>query len=98
MRPARQFTALDLISGIASLCHPKLDLKPEPLDVAYVLQHSHEMDGCEETKFIGVYRSRGAANTAMQRLRLTPGFRDHPNAFSIDEYRLDEDHWTEGFV
>ena|SRR6266550_2407493 len=119
MRPARQFTALDLIPGIArpltpnggsipvpglgrpcdaSLCHHNLYLESEPLVVAYVLQHTHETDGCEETKFIGVYRSREAAHMAMGRLRLTPGFRDYPKAFSIDEYRLDEDHWTEGFV
>jgi hypothetical protein len=73
-------------------------LELEGLDVAYVLQHSYETDGCEETKFIGVYRSREGANIAMERLRPTPGFRDHPNGFSIDEYRLDEDHWAEGFV
>ena len=80
------------------LCHHKLYLESEPLDVAYVLQHSYETDGCEETKFIGVYRSREAADLAMQRIRPTPGFRDHPNGFSIDEYRLDEDNWVEGFV
>ncbi|TME83098.1 MAG: hypothetical protein E6I47_05290 [Chloroflexi bacterium] len=73
-------------------------MESEPLDVAYVLQHSYETDGCEETKFIGVYRSREAADLAMQRIRPTPGFRDHPNGFSIDEYRLDEDNWVEGFV
>src|SRR5712691_4779993 len=67
------------------LCHHNLYLESEPLDVAYVLQHSYEMDGCEETKFIRVYRSREAADLAMQRLRPTPGFRDHPNGFSIDE-------------
>jgi hypothetical protein len=73
-------------------------LESEALDVAYVLQHSYETDGCEETKVIGIYRSREAANMALQRLRATPGFGDHPSGFSIDEYRLDEDHWAEGFV
>ena len=73
-------------------------MESEALEVAYVLQHSHETDGCEETKFIGIYRSWDAANIAIQRFRAAPGFADDPSGFSIDEYRLDEDHWVEGFV
>ena len=64
----------------------------------FVVQHSYELDGCEETKFIGVYTTRQAADEAIRRLQLTRGFRDHPAEFSVDEYPLDLDHWTEGFV
>jgi hypothetical protein len=64
----------------------------------YVLQHSYELDGCDETKLIGVYSSLTSAEGAKHRLRLQPGFRDHPEEFSVDAYDLDIDHWTEGFV
>ncbi len=64
----------------------------------FVVHHSYELDGCEETKLIGVYTTRQAANEAIGRLQGAPGFRDHPADFSVDEYALDLDHWTEGFV
>ena len=64
----------------------------------FVVQHSCEFDGCEETKLIGVYTTRQAADEAIRRLAVAPGFRDHPNDFSVDEYPLDVDHWSEGFI
>ena len=64
----------------------------------YVLQHSYELDGCDETIMIGVYSSAAAAEEAVRRLCLQPGFLDHPNDFTVDAYELDEDHWTEGFI
>jgi hypothetical protein len=64
----------------------------------YIVQHSYELDGCDETKFIGVYRTREAAEATITRLLKQPGFWDHPDAFSIDLYALDEDNWTEGFA
>ena len=68
------------------------------LIAVFVLQHSHDLDGCDETKFIGVYRTRETADAAIARLRAQPGFRMHPDGFSIDGYDLDMDHWTEGFA
>ena len=64
----------------------------------YVLQHSHELDGCDETKLIGVYSSLASAEGAKQRLRLQPGFRDLPDDFALDAYELDIDNWKEGFT
>jgi len=69
-----------------------------PVKSVFVVQHSYEQDGCGETKFIGVYTTRQAAEDAIRRLQVTPGFRDHPAEFSVDEFPLDLDHWTEGFV
>lgn len=68
--------------------------------IVYVVQHEHPvLDGdAEEVKFIGVYSSREGAERAVERLRRAPGFVDWPEGFTIDAYRLDEDHWTEGFV
>lgn len=63
----------------------------------FVLQHSYELEGCEETKFIGVYASEQDAQDAIGRLKLQPGFIDRPSDFHIDEYEINKDHWTEGF-
>ena len=63
----------------------------------FVLQHEYEVDGRDETKLIGVYSSRAAAEAAVARLCGQPGFSRHPDGFSIDVYSLDQDHWTEGF-
>src|SRR5262245_40265926 len=64
----------------------------------FVLQHTRgEGAPDSDTKFIGVYSSREAAISAAERLRERPGFNDHPEGFSIDEYQLDHDHWTGGF-
>ncbi|MFN3189951.1 MAG: hypothetical protein ACE361_05455 [Aureliella sp.] len=51
----------------------------------------------DDAKLIGVYRSLSAADAAIARLSDQPGFRDHPAGFTVDEYTLDKDHWTEGF-
>ncbi len=68
------------------------------MTTVYVLQHSYEQEECDETKFIGVYSSRPAAEAAVARLMGQPGFRDRPDDFHIDEYEVDRDHWTEGYV
>ena len=80
------------------------------MQTVFVLQHRHFItDGQEVVKFIGAYRSSCAAHAAIEHLTVQPGFRDHPNlidplnyddesGFYIDEYELDKDHWTEGFV
>ena len=51
----------------------------------------------DDAKFIGVYSSHEAAKEAVGRLEQLPGFADHPAGFQVEEYQLDEDHWTEGF-
>ncbi|MDJ0946317.1 MAG: hypothetical protein QNJ30_22935 [Kiloniellales bacterium] len=67
-------------------------------DSVFVVHHSYERDDIENVCFIGVYSSRISAESAVERLRGQPGFRDYPKCFTIEEYSLDEDHWTEGFV
>jgi homoserine kinase type II len=65
----------------------------------FVLQHVHSLDdGAEDVKFIGVYSSREKAQEAVARLAGLPGFADAPDGFHIDEYRLDQDNWAEGYV
>lgn len=76
----------------------------------FVLQHLHVLpNGEDSVKLIGVYRSRDAAQQAVERLRIQPGFKDHPRivdpleegdgqGFHIDTYPLDTDHWPEGYM
>ncbi len=65
----------------------------------FVLQHVHSReDGAEDVKFIGVYSSGEKANAAAARLRRLPGFSDSPDGFHVYEYRVDQDHWVEGYV
>ena len=64
----------------------------------FVFQHEHELDGYDEVKFIGVYSSREKAQEAVARLGRLPGFADAPDGFHIDEYRVDQDQWAEGYV
>jgi hypothetical protein len=67
---------------------------------ALIVQHKvpEAQDGIEDLKLIGAYSCLAAAQAAVERLRSQPGFRDYPDYFSIDEYEVDRDHWTEGFV
>jgi hypothetical protein len=76
----------------------------------FIVQHLHvHPDQRECVKLIGAYSTQDAAQAAIERLRLQPGFCDYPrlidpssdeeeSGFYIDEYELGQDHWTEGFV
>ena len=75
----------------------------------YLVQHLHLLDGVEDVKIIGIYRSEAAATMAINRVKGQPGFCDFPNivdyakegddqGFHIRPYDLDSDHWTEGYV
>lgn len=63
----------------------------------FVVQHVHVLDDDDE-KLIGVYSSKIHAEAAVRRLRLQPGFSETPDGFTIDLYRVDQDHWCGGFV
>jgi len=64
----------------------------------FVLQHVRRYgDDEENVKFIGVYSSQSAADSAIRRLSIQPGFKDSPDGFAVDEYEIDKDHWCEGF-
>jgi hypothetical protein len=79
------------------------------MPVVYTLQHSRVLShGDDDVKFIGVYRTRDAAEAAVRRLIDKPGFSSYPTlverdsesdeGFHIGAYELDEDHWAEGFI
>jgi hypothetical protein len=66
--------------------------------------------GTQDIKLVGVYATRTSAIAAVKRLAGMPGFCDHPSivdpaqspsdaeGFYVDEYPVDQDHWSEGYV
>jgi hypothetical protein len=68
---------------------------PDTMTSNFVLQHTNPVN--DDVKFIGVYSTRENAELAITRLSQLPGFVQSQDGFSIDEYDLDVDHWTEGF-
>jgi hypothetical protein len=69
------------------------------VDRVFVVQHvAREGEEAEDVEFIAAYSTRANAEAAVQRLRAQAGFRDFPDAFYVDEYPLDKDHWTDGFT
>jgi hypothetical protein len=69
------------------------------LEHVFVVEHEHELsEGCDDVKLIGVYESEEDAEKAVERAKQRPGFRGHPEGFSISSYKVGEDQWTTGFV
>ena len=65
----------------------------------YLLQHSYENEGSEETKIIGIYSSYENAERAKCKVKSKEGFNRFPeDCFYIDAYELDRDNWVEGFI
>ena len=73
--------------------------KRRTLGSVYLLQHvAREGTDDESVKVLGIYSTQGKARAATKRLVKLPGFRRYPNSFCIDQYTLNQDEWTEGFV
>jgi hypothetical protein len=69
-----------------------------PLMNIFLLWHVNESpDDEKDSKLLGAYSSRGAAEAAQKRAGQLPGFRGMPEGFIIDSYELDQDHWENGF-
>lgn len=70
----------------------------------YLLQHSYKYEICEgvktdETKIIGIYSTEEKAQEAKEQFKIKKGFDRFPeDCFYIDEYKLDQDNWTDGFI
>jgi hypothetical protein len=68
------------------------------MDTVYILWHVHSVDGTEDEKLIGVYRSEEDAGAVVLKLKDKAGFRETQDGFSIDRYPLNRTFWEEGFV
>jgi hypothetical protein len=68
------------------------------MNSVFILHHSYDLEGHEQTKLIGIYSSKEQATLAVDRLKDKNGFKYLPDAFEITEYELNKDHWTDGFA
>jgi hypothetical protein len=66
------------------------------MDPLFVLLHSLPETG--RVKVVGIYSSRSLAAAAEERSRRLPGFSEEPDGFTIEQYEVDKDHWSRGFV
>ena len=75
----------------------------------FLLQHLHHLNEDEDVKTLGIYSDREEALAAVERFRLLEGFKDTPQianpslpgvaeGFYIDEFELNQDSWSEGYV
>ncbi len=65
----------------------------------YIVQHTHEIsEGQEDTKLIGVFDTKKAAQQMINRLLLQPGFKETPEGFHIEFYEINKGHWLEGYA
>ena len=78
--------------------HEDFGLTNKTMKTVFILYHSYDLEGCEETKLIGVYSSKDEADQAVTRLKDKNGFKYRPDAFVTSEYDINQDHWTEGFA
>ena len=58
------------------------------MEEVYVVEHSHELDDCDETKMIGVFSTKHEAGKAVEKAKKLSGFKDYPNDFYIEEEML----------
>ena len=52
----------------------------------------------EDEKLIGVYSTEKLAEEAIERNKTFKGFCDFPKGFYLNEYEIDEDAWSSGFI
>lgn len=65
----------------------------------YILFHMYENNnGDEESKILGVFSEYRQAENAINEYLNLSGFKRYPNGFVIDAYKLNDLHWTEGFI
>ena len=64
----------------------------------YMVEHSYELEDCDETKFIGIFSTEEEAKRIVTEYQNLLGFKDYPNNFFINKCQLDIAEWCEGFV
>lgn len=63
----------------------------------FVVHHSYGDSESETYKLVGIFSSETLALKAVEVLRQRSGFHDYPEGFSVDNYKLNEICWAEGF-
>jgi hypothetical protein len=65
----------------------------------FLVWHNHgPIEDSDNAKLLGVFSSRELAQERVEAALTEPGFADHPEGFTVDEYVVDQHEWIEGFV
>ena len=64
----------------------------------FPVTHSHEIDGTEFIRLVGVFSTRGEADAAAARAAELPGFDETRDGIHVGSATLGAPRWTEGFV
>jgi hypothetical protein len=64
----------------------------------YLLTHEYELDGYDQLKVLGVYSEQSLAENAQAYFSTQPGFCDHLDGFEIEECKINQNLWSEGFI
>jgi hypothetical protein len=68
------------------------------VNAIFILWHSHPTGNDElNEKLIGVYATAEDASSAIDRIKVQPGFRASLEGFEICRYEVGKDHWEEGY-
>ncbi|HEY1463006.1 MAG TPA: hypothetical protein VGF44_06280 [Terriglobales bacterium] len=68
-------------------------------DNVYLLWFVQEIENCDDCELlIGVYTSETEANAAIGRVKDQKGFVEFPEGFQVHPHKLNQDHWTQGFI
>jgi hypothetical protein len=66
--------------------------------IVFILWHVHPPDTEEQENLVGIYTTEVEARAAADRLKRTLAFMNCAEGFHIDQYRLNKDHWIEGYT
>jgi len=64
----------------------------------YIVEHSYELENCEEIKLIGAFSTEDEAKKIVNKYQKLLGFKDYPDNFFINKYQVDIAEWSEGFI
>jgi hypothetical protein len=64
----------------------------------FLLWHAYQLDGKEESKFLGVFSNNEKAQEAIKFYRTIKGFNRFPNEFLIVKHEINKRQWLEGFA
>ncbi len=63
----------------------------------YIVEHSYELNGCDETKLVGIFSTLFKAQEIVEKYKSLPGFEDYQEDFFINKYEYNFTDWKEGF-
>lgn len=70
----------------------------DELASVFFLSHTYEEGEYDFDSYLGIFSSLEKAQRELNYLKNIPEYKEHPDDFHIDEYKIDEDNWGFGFL